>query len=76
MGLWSSVGSFGDETYGDVKTSGDNARGRIVQGRNLRGCNERGRIVRLPSLIWYLMVEWDCVSVFLGERHDQKYRYR
>jgi hypothetical protein len=34
MGWWSSVGyfSFGEEAYGDVKTSGSNVRGRIVRG--------------------------------------------
>ncbi len=34
MGWWISVGyySFGEETYGDVKTSGSNVRGRIVRG--------------------------------------------
>ncbi len=48
MGWWRSVGcdSFGDETYGDVKTSGDNVRGCILWGRNARGQNVRGRNVR------------------------------
>ncbi len=50
MGWWSSVGcdSFRDGTYRDVKTSGNNVRGRIVWGRNERGRNERGRIVPVP----------------------------
>jgi hypothetical protein len=45
MGWWSSLGcdSFGDKTYGDVKTSGDKAEGRIVRRQNVRG-----RIVPVP----------------------------
>jgi hypothetical protein len=37
MGWCSSVDcvSFGDETYGDVKTSRENVRGLIVRGRNV-----------------------------------------
>jgi hypothetical protein len=44
MGWWSSVGYFGEQTYRDVKTSGNNVRGCIVQGRNVRG-----RIVPIPT---------------------------
>ncbi len=52
-GWWSSLGcdSFRDETYRDVKTSGNNVQGRIVggqnvQGRIVRGQNVQGRNVR------------------------------
>jgi hypothetical protein len=43
MGWWSSVGcdSFRDETYGDVKTSGNNMRGRIVQGETYWDVTDR-----------------------------------
>jgi hypothetical protein len=39
MGWWSSVGYdfFGDEAYRDLKTSRNNIRGRIMQGRDIRG---------------------------------------
>ncbi len=33
-----------DESYGDVETSGNNVRGRIVRGRNVQG-----RIVPVPG---------------------------
>ncbi len=50
MSWWSFVGcdSFRDETYGDVKTSGNNKQGRIVQGRNVLGRNVQGRNVPAP----------------------------
>ncbi len=35
----------GDETYGDIKSSGDNIRGHIVRGQNVGGPNIGGRIV-------------------------------
>jgi hypothetical protein len=35
--------SFRDETYGDVKTSGNNVRGRIIRGQNVRGHIIRGQ---------------------------------
>jgi hypothetical protein len=46
MGLWSSVSCdfFRYEMYGDVKTSGNNARGRIIWGQNVRG-----RLVNVPT---------------------------
>ncbi len=42
------VSHFRDETYGDVKTTGYNVRGRIVRGLNVRGRNVRGRSVPIP----------------------------
>jgi hypothetical protein len=38
----------GMKTYWDVKTPGNNIRGRIVRGLNVQGSNLRGRIVPLP----------------------------
>jgi hypothetical protein len=45
MGLWSSVvyDSFGDETYRDIKKSGDNVWGHIVWGQNVGGCDIWGQ---------------------------------
>jgi hypothetical protein len=52
MGWWNSVGcgSFMEEIYGDVKTTGNNARGHIVRGQNLRGHNVWGNIVPVQKL--------------------------
>jgi hypothetical protein len=52
MGWWSSVGfdSFRVETYGDVKTLGNNVQGRILRGRIVQGRNILGRIVPVPSI--------------------------
>ncbi len=37
---------LGGEMYGDVKNSGDNVRGCILWGQNVRGRNIPGRNVR------------------------------
>jgi hypothetical protein len=53
QGWWSSVGcdSFRDETFGDVKTLGNNVRGR----------NIRGLIV--PVLLLYFALKFECFKV-------------
>jgi hypothetical protein len=48
MGWWNSVGcdSFWDETYGNIKTLGNNIWGHIVGGGIVRGCIEQGKNVQ------------------------------
>jgi hypothetical protein len=51
MGVLNTSASFRDETYGEVKTLGYNAMGRIIRRRTIRGRNVQGGLILVPCCI-------------------------